>query len=439
MPLRETEDRTPALPSSDNRLAARSARQPSWPGAVNRLWSRRRRIAMWVLAGMVVSGFLAWRIGRFQAAVQLMPPDSPSGMAGLLPLLSRTSGASPAMLGLAGDFMGLRSTTGLYAKVLQSRTVEDNLVDRFDLRKVYGRKYKIDASRQLEEATTIGEDKPSGVLTLIVKDRDPARARDLANAYVDQLNIVLTKTSTSSARREREFIEQRLTEERQTLAESQQKLSQFSSGTMALDVPEQVKITVESAARLQGELIAARSELDGLEQIYTPDNVRVKSARARVGALEQALRKINAGATPSPNSQDPTFPYPSVKALPTLGVQWANLYRDVKIQETVFEMLTTQYESARIQEAKEIPVAKVLDAAVLPEKRYPRPVWVVLIGTLVSFVLACTGVLMKDAWEAWDESDPRRILLSNMYFGTRNGLNSVWSVFRGGRAGREPQ
>jgi uncharacterized protein involved in exopolysaccharide biosynthesis len=444
MPLRETEAGAPALPSRDNNLAAHTERRPAWPELVDRLWSQRRTIAKWVLLGLLVSVLVALLGGKYQATVQLMPPDTSSGgLGGLLPLLSRGSGTgsgmSPGLVGLAGDVLGVKSNTALFAKVVQSRTVEDNIIQQFDLRRVYGRKYFEDARKQLALSTVVEEDKRSGVLSITVIDKDPIRARDMANAYVVQLNIVLTNASTSSARREREFIEQRLVQEKSSLEEADQQLSKFASGNMALDVPEQTRITVESAARLQGELIAARAELEGLEQIYTPENVRVKSAAARVGELERQLKKINTATAASPGGQDPAFPYPSVKALPTLGVQWTNLYREAKIDETVVEMLTAQLESARIQEAKEVPVAKVLDAAVLPEKKYPRPFWVMVIGGLSSFVLACAGALLKDRWEAWDETDPRRILLSNIYFGTRNGLNSIWSVFRGGRANRDPQ
>lgn len=420
MPLREAEENI-ALPGS---MSA-----PAWVEILELLWARRRRVAMWVVVGMLLAALLAWRGGRYEATVQLMPPDaSAPGMSGILPLLSRSTGVSPGLLGLAGDAMGLKSTTALFSKIVQSRTVQDNLVNQFDLRTVYKRKYNVDARKQLGDNTAIEEDKRSGVLSVTVRDKDPARARDLANAYAVQLNLVLTNASTSSARREREFIEQRLQEEQKAMQESEEKLSKFSSGTMALDVPEQIRVTVESAARLQGELIAARSELQGLEQIYTPENVRVKSARARVGELEQSLNKINGGRPGG--APDPSYPYPSVKALPGLSVEWSNLYRDAKIHETVYEMLTTQLESARIQEAKEVPSAKVLDPAVLPEKKYPRPFWVMIIGTLVSAFLSCTGVVLKARWENWDEADPRRVLLSGIHFGIRNRLNRVLGLFR---------
>lgn len=438
MPLKNLGEDSTLLSGTDQELAPAQARLPTWLEAVNHLWLRRRTIAKWVLVGMVLSGLMAWGMGKYHATVQLMPPDtSSSGMAGLLPLLSRSSsGVSPGLMGLAGDVLGVKSTTALFARIVQSRTVQDGLINQFDLRKVYGRKYTEDARKQLGEATAVEDDKRSGVLAITVTDKDPALARDLANAYAVQLNLVLTSASTSSARREREFIEQRLVEEKSSLEQADLKLSKFSSGNMALDVPEQTRITVESAAKLQGELIAARAELEGLEQIYTAENVRVKSAAARVGELERQLKKINTATAAIPGGQDPAFPYPSVRALPTLGVEWTNLYREAKIDETVVEMLTAQLESARIQEAKEVPVARVFEAAVLPEKRYPRPSWVLATGFLVSVALACLGVLLQWLWERWDEDDPRRILLVNIYLGVRSRLSRVRDVFRG-RSGVE--
>ena len=195
-----------------------------------------------------------------------------------------------------GDLLGGKSTGALFTKVLQSRTVEDELVKRFDLRKHYHKKYWEDARSKLEINTSIVEDKKSGVLAITVKDRDPQFAATLAAAYVDALDHVMSQVSTSAARRERIFIEQRLAEEKAALDDAEEKFSRFSSSTMALDVPEQTRVMVEASARLQGELIAARSELEGLQQVYTPENTRVKTLQARVNELERSLAKINTGS-----------------------------------------------------------------------------------------------------------------------------------------------
>ena len=139
-----------------------------------------------------------------------------------------------------------------------------------------------------------------------MRDHDAGLATALANAYVEELGSVMAKVSTSAARRERIFIEQRLADENKSLQDAEQQFSQFASTNMALNVPEQTKVTVEAAARLQGELIATRAQLEGLKQTYTEENIRVKSVQAHVNELERALAKINSGARCG--VQDPTSP-----------------------------------------------------------------------------------------------------------------------------------
>ncbi|HZE24209.1 MAG TPA: hypothetical protein VE054_09460 [Blattabacteriaceae bacterium] len=377
-----------------------------------------------------MSLFVAWRYPKYESTAQIMPPDSGgSGLASLVPALSK----SPGLIGMASDMMGMKSTSAIFARVLESRTVQDHLIDRFDLRKVYGKEYWEDARQKLSKRTSIAEDKKSGVIAISVQDHDAALATELANAYVDELGSVMAKVSTSAARRERIFIEGRLADENSNLQDAERQFSQFASANMALDVPEQTKVTVEAAARLQGELIAAKAQLEGLKQTYTEENIRVKSVQAHVSELERDLAKLNSGR--AGNVQDPTSPYPSVKNLPILGVKWADLYRQTKIRETVVELLTQQYEMARIQEAKEIPSVKVLDPASIPERREPSWKLIIVLGTLLSALLACLGYFIKNWWDRWDQDDPRRILISQVLRVGRKNSSSVTSIPRH-RAGR---
>src|SRR5207253_2187866 len=127
---------------------------------------------------------------------------------------------------------------------------------------------------------------------------------------------------------------------------------QFSSKNAAIDIKEQGKAMVEGAAILQGQLIAAQSELEGLRQIYTDNNVRVRSVRARIDELKHQLEKMGGkGENPSADSrQEQDSPaqqdslYPSIRKLPLLGVTYADLYRRTRVQEAVFESLTKEYE-----------------------------------------------------------------------------------------------
>jgi capsule polysaccharide export protein KpsE/RkpR len=336
--------------------------------------------------------------------------------------------SNPSMAAMAGSLLGMKSSGALFAKLTESRAVQDHLVDRFELEKVYSARYKEDARKKLADRTEVVEDRKSGVLSIEVTDRDPMRACKMAQAYVDELNLLVADVSTSSARRERIFIEQRLIAVKADLEDAEKKFSAFASKNTALDIKEQTKAMVASAAELQGQLIAAESQLQGLEQIYTSNNVRVRSLRAQVAELKRNLEKI--GGTDASLSNDSTQSselYPSIRKLPLLGVEWADLFRRTKIQETVYELLNQQYELARIQEAKEIPRLNVIDPANLPEKRSWPPRGLLAAGLCI-FSIAMTGLWIVGAsrWERIDERDPGKRLMIDIFESTSTSMHSLW-------------
>ena len=411
-----------------------------WNAAAGHLWSQRRHILRWLLVGLLLSAGVAFIYPKYESTVQIMPPDSGgSGLAALaLPAISKM----PGLAGLAGELLGTKNNGALFMKIMESRTVQDDLITRFDLRRRYGTQYWEATRAKLKSRTTILEDKKSGVITLTVRDHDPKIAIAMAGAYVEELDRVVARVSTSAARRERVFVEQRIAEERKQLDDSEKQLSQFASSTMALDVPEQIKVTVGSAARLQGELIAARAQLEGLSQVYAPDNFRIKALRGNVAELERELSKINSAPLAPGGSSDQTNPYPSVRSLPQLGVQWVELYRTAKIHETVFELLTQQFEMAKIQEAKEIPTVKLLDPPSTPERRYPGPALIVEVGIIFATLMGCFSVFLRDQWHRWNPDDHRRIFLSRTYSSARQGAQIVLyriSHLRHGANGAKPE
>src|SRR6202050_369635 len=385
------------------------------------LWDRRRFLARSVVWGMVISSLIALVLPKsYESTIRLMPPDNDSGSGLAMFAAVAGKGGGGMLNSLAGDLLGMRNSGVLFIDILRGRTVEDRIVSQFDLRKEYSSKYWVDARKRLARNTEIAEDRKSGVITITVTDRDPHRAAQIAQAYVDELDHVVADVSTSSARRERIFIEDRLKTVKQNLDESSEDFSQFARQKWRLDIMVKGKAMVEAAARLQGELIAGQSELEGLEQIYTANNVRVRSLRARVGELQQQLDKLSGtgahrATAPAVMNSDPPNTgneFPSIRELPLLGVRWADLYRQTKIQETVFELLTQQYELTKIQEAKEIPVVKVLDAAEVPERRsFPRRTLIVLLSGLFVFLSAAVRVCSEAIWQRTDASDAGKMLV----------------------------
>lgn len=405
---------------------AGAERELAWPWL---LWEHRRflrRAAAW---GLLLSTGLAFVIPkRYDSTTRLMPPgnQSSSGMAMMAAMAGK---AGTGLSSLAGDLLGMKSSGDLFIDILRSRTVEDRLIDRFDLRRVYRDRYWQDARGDLARNTSIAEDRKSGVLTIVVTDRDSGRAAEIARAYVEELDRLVAQVTTSSARRERIFIEQRLVTVKQDLNHASREFSEYASQNAAIDIAAQGKATVEAAARLEGELIAAQSELEGLERIYTKDNVRTRSLQGRVDELRSQLHKMG-GDTAVSSSGKPASAegFPSIRQLPLLGVKWADLYRETKLQETVYELLTQQYELAKIEEAKEIPVVRVLDLAEVPEKKsFPPRMLIGGLGTVLALLGACTCILAKHEWNSADESNPRKAFLREV------GM-SIWSD--GGRLWR---
>jgi len=296
--------------------------------------------------------------------------------------------------------------------VLNSRTVQDDLINQFDLRKVYWEKSYDDARKVLQRRTDIAEDKTSGIITISVQDRDPNRAARLARGYIDDLNVRIAQLSTSAARREREFLEARLLAIKQQLDESTLQLSTFSSRNMTFDPQVQGKAMMEAASTLQGQLIASETELSGLQQIYGPENSRVRAASARVGELRSKLQSMSGAGEKKGGSGQL---YPSLQQLPLLGNTYYDLARQAKINETVYEVLTRQYELAKVQEAKEIPSIRVLDEPVVPERKiWPPRLIIIFLGTMMTMFFGICFMFGKRSLYELEDDDPRRVIIRRL-------------------------
>jgi uncharacterized protein involved in exopolysaccharide biosynthesis len=432
------------------------------------LWDRRRLLLRATAVALLASALVAFLIpNSYTSTAQLMPPDqqSSSALALMAGMAAKAGGGLGAM---AGDLLGIKSSGALFVGVLRSQTAQDRLVGKFDLRKVYGKRLVVDARTKLDENTSISEDRKSGIISISVTDHNPQRAAALANAYVDQLNSLAAELSTSSAHRERVFLEERLKVAKQDLDEAANQLAQFSSKNNTLDIQQEGKAMLDAAGTIAGELIAAQSQLEGLRQIYTDNNSRVRSLNARVAELRRQLEKLGGtqgnvtknpqgstlaknqagnqfpGKTSDPlpgQNADPSaakagggLPYPTIKSLPLLGAKYADFYRRAKIQETVYELLTEQYELAKVQEAKETPSVKVLDPARVPEKKSsPSRSVIMIVGTLLVCSMSMVWVLGSARWAEVDAGDPRKVLAlevvgtlkAHVPWVSRNGAGAV--------------
>jgi capsule polysaccharide export protein KpsE/RkpR len=384
---------------------------------VDHIWRHRDTLVEFGKRGLCLAILVAFLLpNRFTSTARVLPPDSQ--VPGLAMLAALGGGSNGMGMGaVANDLLGIKTSGAVYSGMLKSNTVQNRVIDRLDLRRVYWVSRWEDARKILGQRSEILEDRKSGLLTISVMDSSPARAQAIAEAYVTELDAIVSQVSTSAAKRERMFIEDRLKVVKQDLDRSIRALSEFSSTNATLDIREQGKSMVEAAALLQGQLIVAESEVAGLRQTYTSNNVRVRAAEARVNELRSKL-KLLAGEKGSSGSEAALSAqelYPSIRQLPVLGVKYAELYRNVKVQEAIFEALTKQYELAKVQEAKEIPTVKVLDHAVMPERRSSpqRPV-IILAGTLFALALGVTWLVLTYVWQTTSSQDPKRVLIADV-------------------------
>jgi uncharacterized protein involved in exopolysaccharide biosynthesis len=385
---------------------------PNWVVNLGLLFDHRGFLMRVGVTALVASAILAFLLPKqYESTARIMPPDNAgSGSAMLAALAGRATGGLGGLGSLAGSLIGGRSSSILFVELLQSRSVADDIIDRFHLQQVYGKRYRIDTVKYLAKHTSITEDKKSGVITLTVTDTDAERCRAIAQTYLEELNSLVTRSNTSSARQERQFIEKRLVSVRADLQDAQMALSAFSSTNTTLDIKEQTHAMVDAASKLQAQKIVGESELASLSQIYGDDNVRVRAARARIAELQHAIQKMS-GDSDASAVGDAQDEYPSLRQLPRLAVPYANLYRRVRIEETVYELLSQQYEMARISEAKDTPIVSVIDSPLLAEKKsFPPRLLLMLALTGASLVAASVYVLLRKWWLQVDSVDPRKEL-----------------------------
>jgi capsule polysaccharide export protein KpsE/RkpR len=405
-----------SVPEEDSRTRGRSIER------LRILWERRALLYRWAVIGFVVSTIVAFLIpSRYTTTTRLMPPDQAGqGLASMVAALGKSSEIGS----LGTELFGVKTSGDLFVGVLKSESVENAVINKNNLLKVYGVRRWEDARKQLESRTDVSADRKSGIITVKATDKSPERAAAIGREYVEQLNHVVINLDTSAAHRERLFLENRLNEVQVDLESAEKDFSQFASKNVALDVKEQGRAMIGAAGQLEGELIAAQTELEGLRQIYTNNNVRVRSVQARIEEYKRQLQKMG-GQPPAQNGQPSDIAtdtaqspdlYPSIRQLPILGVTWADLYRRTKVEEAVFETLTKQYEMARVEEAREVPSVKVLDAAAVPEKKsFPPRLLLILFGTTLALSLAAFAAITSARWETLDSSDPRRALVQEVF------------------------
>jgi tyrosine-protein kinase Etk/Wzc len=351
------------------------------------LGRRKKFLAVSTLAVFAVALIVTLLIPkRYTATITVLPPQQGSSLSSAL--LSQV-GNLGALGSLAGGSLGLKNPADMTVALLKSRSVEDAMIQRFDLMKLYRDKRLSDARKSLENHTSIESNIKDGLIRIEIEDRDPKRASDMANAYVDEYQKFSQHLAIGEAGQRRLFFEHQLVGAKNDLAGAEEalKASQQKSGMIQLD--SQAKALIESVAALRAEITAKEVEISSLSLSETSNNPDIRMAREQLAALQSQLRRI--GGTQSGEDSDLIVPRGKI---PQAGMDYVRKLRDVKYNEMIFEILAKQFEVAKIDEAREGAIIQVVDAAVPPDKKsFPKISLIVPAATLIWFVLAISGIL----------------------------------------------
>lgn len=371
---------------------------------------QRKRFIMRFVAGATALAILVAILlpVRYEAKVVLLPPAQSSSVGSSLMGQLGSLGALGSLATMAGSSLGLKNPADMYVALLTSRTVEDALIKRFDLMKEYHQKRMSDTRKVLEHNTTAGSGAKDGLIRLSIEDGDPNRAAALANGYVEEFRKLSESLAITEAARRRLFFEQQVEESKQKLAAAEDAMTRTQQSTGVLQIDSQARALIESAAVLRAQVMAKQVQIEAMRSFATDDNPNLIVAKQELAALQSQLQHVAGSA------QDPGSDINLSKGRVTeAGMEYLRSYRELKYQETVFELLSKEFEIAKLDEAREGSIIQVVDTAVPPDKKsFPPRTLIVLGMIIVSFFAACFWVLMRQRFAlASDMPENRQRLL----------------------------
>ena len=330
------------------------------------------------------------------AGISLLLPNIYTGVSRILPPQQNQSTAA-AMLnqfgtlaGIAGQSLGVvRNPSDLYVGMLKSRTIADNLIARFDLKTIFDSKYESESRKTLESMTRVAAGRDS-IIVIEVEDKDPGRAADLANGYVEELTKLTGVLAVTEASQRRLFFERQLALARQNLSAAEIATRQgLEKGGLA-KVDEQGRAMIEVTARLRGQISVKEVQINSMRAFATDRNPELRMAQQELDALKRELARIE-GESPQagPGKTD---------AITNTGPDNLRRLRDMKYYETVYELLAKQYEIAKIDEARDAGLIQVLDKAVPADRKSrPKRAVIVIVTALVAGFLAVLWAFFREA------------------------------------------
>ncbi len=372
------------------------------------LLARRRRFIFWTTFGAaILTAIISMLLPqRYTGASSILPPQQSTSPGAFLSQMAGGQG----LAALAGSSLGIKNQTDMYVAMFQSRTVEDAMIRQFDLMKAYHAKKLSDARKIFEKRSTAVAGLKDGIIRVTVDAPTPEQASVMTNTYVAEFQKLASAVATTEAGQRRVFFDRQLEEAKNNLSEAEQDLKKTELTTGMIQPDSQSRVMMESAATIQGQITAKEVQLQAMSSFATENNPEVVIVKRQIAELRSQLSQL----TGNTGSESDLF-VPKGK-VPAAALDYVRKLREVKYRETIFQALATQFQLAKLDEAKQGTVFQVIDVAIPPDKRsFPQRTILVIVFTLLGFIFACFIVWTRaalDTMRSDPEDGPRLAALS---------------------------
>jgi uncharacterized protein involved in exopolysaccharide biosynthesis len=357
------------------------------------LLGRKRFIVRFVLGSAVFAAIVSLLLPvQYEAKIVLLPPQQNSSIgSALLGQLGQQMGALGSLAALAGGGV-LKNPSDMYVSLLTSRTVEDGVIQRFGLMAEYRVKLLSSARKALEHRMTVLAGSKDGLIRITLEDRDPKRAAELANGFVDEFRKLSSSLAITEAARRRLFFEQQLQQAKENLANAEEAMAKTQQSTGVLEIDSQARALIESAAVLRAQVVAKQVQIEGMRSFATDDNPGLILAKQELAALQSQLERL--AGSQHDDSSDINL---SKGRVTQAGMEYIRRFRDLKYDEAIFELLAKEFEIAKLDEAREGSIIQVVDAAVPPDRKsFPPRTLIVIVATILAFFFALFWVYVRE-------------------------------------------
>jgi len=352
--------------------------------------AERKRIILWFTAVFAILAIVISLLlpQRYTATVTLLSPQQNTSMGAAL---ASQLGSMGGVAALAGGSLGIKNPNDMFVAMLKSRTVEGAMVEHFGLMQEYHARYLSDASKAFENYATVDGSGKDNLIRISVVDSDPRRAAELANGYVDQFRDFSQHLAITEASQRRLFFERELDQAKDNLANAEEALKQTEQATGLIELSGQAKALIESATSLRAQITAREVQIQGMQTYATGENAQLVQAQRELESMRAQLAKLGG----SEDSAGGELIVPKGR-VPEAGLEYARKLRDVKYNETIFDILARQFEAAKLDEAKQGALIQVVDPAIPPDHRsFPKRGLIVIGATVAGFILGVLAALFQ--------------------------------------------